>query len=171
MAFPLTSKWRIAMESIAYTVNSVTVLHQEPQIPRDTRTGSRDNPLEVTVVFTDMRSTLEALKTAAGFAEDLDVRVRLVVLQIVPYALPLDVPPVPIELKERQFGSLVSNLMVDTRVDICLCRNKREGLLRALKPHSLVVLGKRKAWWSIESRRLFSLLTRNGHKVVVAKSK
>ncbi len=142
-------------------------LHLVSQTPENIWTDNSEGLLEVVVIFTDRWSTLEALKTAARFAGGLKVRVRLVVPQVVPYALPLNEPPIPAGFTEQQVGTLVSDLGVDTRVDICLCRNKGESLLHTLKRHSVVVIGSRRRWWPRWEKRLARELRRGGHEVIL----
>ena len=131
---------------------------------------SLQSPLEVTVVFTDMQGTLSALKTAALLAGGLNARVRLVVPQVVSYEVPLNEPPVPTDFIEQQIGHLVSDLNVETRVDICLCRNKKESLLRTLRPQSLTVVGGRRRWWPTWESRLAMDLRRGGHEVILTET-
>jgi hypothetical protein len=126
--------------------------------------------MEVAVVFTNPQSTFKALKAAAASANGLDARVRLIVLQVVSHALPLDEPPVPVHFTEERVLPLVSDLGVDTRVDILLCRNKREGLMHALKPRSLVVVGSRRRWWPTWEKRLAKQLRRGGHEVILTET-
>ncbi|HVN77906.1 MAG TPA: hypothetical protein VMW38_02815 [Terriglobia bacterium] len=127
---------------------------------------SLESPLEVTVVFTDMQSSLNALKTAAFLAGGLNARVRLVVPQVVSYELPLNEPPIPTDFIEQQIGHLVSDLNAEIRVDICLCRNRKESLLRTLRPQSLTVVGGRRRWWPTWESRLARDLRRGGHEVI-----
>lgn len=151
------------------TVHHVTTVSDSCLIattPRTLWSESLESPLEVTVVFTDRRSSLNALKTAALLAGGLNARVRLVVPQVVSYALPLSEPPIPTDFTEQQIAFLVSDLGVDTKVDICLCRNKRESLLRALRPHSVTVVGGRRRWWPTWERKLARDLRRGGHEVI-----
>jgi hypothetical protein len=154
------------MERTAHHVTTVSDSSLVPKASRISWSESLESPLEVTVVFTDTRSSLNALKTAALLAGGLNARVRLVVPQVVSYALPLSEPPIPTDFVEQQIGVLVSDLGVDAKVDICLCRNKKESLLRALRPHSVTVVGGRRRWWPTWERRLARDLRRGGHEVI-----
>jgi len=131
---------------------------------------SVQSSLEVTVVFTDMQGTLSALKTAALLARGLNARVRLIVPQVVSYEVPLNEPPVPTGFMEQQIGHLVSDLNVETQVNIYLCRNKKESLLRTLKPHSVTVVGSRRRWWPAWENRLARQLRRGGHEVILTET-
>jgi hypothetical protein len=127
--------------------------------------------LEVVVLHTDTKRTLEALKAAANLAQGLTARIRLVVPQVVPYPLPVNAPDVPAAFTGRRFHALVSGARIDTYVDIRLGREKREILESALRPHSMVVLGGRRRWWPNEESSLAHRLERMGHHVVFAGAK
>lgn len=144
-------------------VNDVTVTSDLP----GSGIESLGHPIEVTVVFTDPQSTQKALKTAADAASDLDAGIRLIVPQVVSYAAPLELPPVPSHIAEQQFRNFASNANVDTKVDIYLCRSVRDSLLHALKPHSLVVIGSRRRWWPTPEKSLARKLRQAGHDVIL----
>ena len=158
------------MERTVHHVTTVSDSSLAQKTPRILWSKSLESPLEVTVVFTDMRSSLNALKTAALLAGGLNARVRLVVPQVVSYELPLNEPPIPTDFIEQQIGHLVSDLDVETQVDICLCRNKKESLLRTLKPHSVTVVGSRRRWWPTWETRLARQLRRGGHEVILTET-
>jgi hypothetical protein len=123
--------------------------------------------LDVVVLFTDVPATLKALKTAAELAHNLNGRIRLLAPQVVPYPLPLESPPVSKEFSQRRFQTLVSDGSIDTRVELCLCRNRDEALCQALEPEALVVLGLRRSWWPTRELALARKLRRKGHHVIV----
>jgi len=126
--------------------------------------------LEVVVMFTDVPSTLRALKTAAELAHNLNARIRVLAPQIVPYPLPLDSPQVSKEFHERRFQTLTSNGPVDTRVELCLCRDREEALCQALEPEALVVIGAHRKWWPTADKALAKKLRRKGHHVFLVDS-
>jgi hypothetical protein len=51
------------------------------------------------------------------------------------------------------------------------CQDKRQALLRVLKPKSLVVIGAKSRWWPTEECKLAEVLRSKGHEVVVANLK
>jgi hypothetical protein len=132
-----------------------------------------DKPLEVIVLHTTTKATLQALRTAARLAEGLAARIRLLVLEIVPYPLPLNAPQVPVEFTQRRFRTVAletsgaSRTSIETDVDIRLGRDKAQMLESALKPHSLVVMAAKTGWWPNAEKRLAKRLERTGHQVVV----
>ena len=124
-------------------------------------------PLEVIVLHTTTKATLQALRTAARLAEGLAARIRLLVLEIVPYPLSLNAPPVPLEFTHRRFRTVALETKIDTDVDIRLGRDKTQMLELALKPHSLVVMAAKTSWWPSAEKRLAKRLERIGHHVVM----
>ncbi len=128
-----------------------------------------DSKLNISVVFTSVEATLGALKEAGSLASCLGGHITLIVPQVVPYPLPLTSPPVLVDFNERRLRVLASGCRVETRVSIYLCRDAFETLTSVLKPHSLVVVGRRKTWWPWPSaeKRLASQLRHAGHEVVV----
>lgn len=127
--------------------------------------------LEVRVIFTDPRGTIAALKTAGTLAAGLGASIKLIAAQAVPYAYPLDRPPVNIGFTERLLSETCHQVQgaLETTVRLYFCRNRVETLLRVLAPNSLVVIGGRKGWWPTAERRLARTLRSKGHQVVFAR--
>jgi len=131
--------------------------------------GSNPSNLRVTVVATKYRGTIAALRTAGRLAADLAARVALVKTQVVPFALPLDEPPVSIAFLHRQLHNLVCKAGIQAEeisIQVCLCRDRKETLRKILPLHCLVVVGGREPWWSRSERTLERYLTHLGHEVV-----
>jgi hypothetical protein len=124
------------------------------------------NSLEVVVLHTTTKATLRSLRTAAELAAGLGARIRLLVLEVVPYPLEIEEPRVSLDFTQRRFRTVVSEARVDTLIDIRLGRDRREMLESALNPGSVVVL-ERGAWWTAQ-HRLAKRLKRLGHQVVLA---
>jgi hypothetical protein len=127
--------------------------------------------MEVNVIFTNEEGTLAALKTAHDLAFDLGARINLIAMQEVPWVLPLTCPPVPIHCTEQRLFNLVCQGVegpTETNVQVCLCRDKREALVKALRPKSLVVIGGKMLSWFSETTRIAKMLERHGHRVVFA---
>src|ERR1700688_2891212 len=74
--------------------------------------------LEVVVLHTTTKATLRSLRTAAELAAGLAARVRLLVLEVVPYPLEVESPSVTREFTKRRFWTVASDARVDTLVDI-----------------------------------------------------
>jgi len=126
-----------------------------------------DQKLNIAVVFTSVEPTLLALKEAGSLANSLSARITLMVPQVVPYPLPLETPPVLVEFNEHRFRVIASESLVETSVQIYLCRDRMEMLLGMLSPNSLVVIGGRKKWWPTTEKLMARRLRQAGHKVIL----
>jgi hypothetical protein len=136
----------------------------EPKPPATVHPGG---PLEVVVMFTDVPSTLNALKTAAELAHNLSGRIRLLAPQVVPYPLPLESPQVSRQFIQRRFQTLAAHGSVDTHVELCLCRDRGDALCQSLESAALVVMGVHRSWWPTAEKALARKLRRKGHHVIL----
>jgi len=122
--------------------------------------------LNITVVFTSVGATVAALKQACGLAESLGARITLVVLQVVPYPLPLTSPQVLLEFQEQRFRKIALQSPVETQVQLYLCRNGLETLRKVLASRSLIVIGGRRRFWPTCEMSLARKLRKAGHEVI-----
>ena len=130
--------------------------------------GSDSPSMSVTVIETNGRGTIAALRAAEKLAANLGASIALVKAQIIPFEFPLEDPPVSIDFLQRQLYGLVREAGIDTEkvtIHLWLCRDKFVGLRKILRPRSLVVIGGRKRWWSRE-KALERFLSQRGHQVV-----
>jgi len=128
--------------------------------------------LRIHVLFTNPADTRAALNTAIEMATELDSEIALIVTPIVPFPLPMENPPVPLEFASEQIRRLAESVRAggaELKGYIYLCRNPMETLIRELPAHSLVVIGVRPHWPFGKSKRLARALRRNGHEVILAK--
>lgn len=126
-------------------------------------------PLEVNVIHTDQRDTVCALGFAARMARNLGACIRIRAAVPVPLQLQLDQSLISVQFIEkmlcdlaRRFGAGVD----EKTVQVYLCRDRIETLLRILGPHSLVVIAERRRWWRTPATRLAQALRDDGHDVV-----
>ncbi len=141
-------------------------------LPEDRPSASASAPgqqrLELTVLFTNVPDTLRALRHATGLAFDLDACIHILVLQVVPYPLPIDRPPVEPEFRLRQLHALWNQERIETAIKILLCRDALYCLSEQLPPNSLVVIGDRTTWWPFSrEKRIARRLRRRGHQVLL----
>ncbi len=130
-----------------------------------------DPKLNISVIFTSVRTTLAALKKAGTLASNLGARVTLLVPQVVPYPIPLESPPVLLDWSERRFHAIANESPVETVVRLYLCRDSFQTLINALSPKSVVLIGRRRRWWPLTNeRRLAGRLRRAGHEVILTES-
>ena len=136
---------------------------------KETAPGCPSKKLEVSVIFTDAPGTLAALKTAGTLAQGLGAKIKLMDLQAVPYAYPLDRPPVSVAFTEKHLFDLACRAVQASQeiaVSLHLCRDRLQTILEVLEPNSLVVIGARKRWWPTAETRLARALRSRGHQVV-----
>jgi hypothetical protein len=134
--------------------------------PRLPRIDGTDYALEVAVVFTSAAATIAALRAAGGLAGRLNARISLLVMQVVPFPLPLESPPVLPGFSENRFKDIASESPVETRVRIFLCRDASATLKAALAPRSIVAIGGRRRWWPTREKALAGELRHAGHEVI-----
>ena len=125
---------------------------------------------EVNVVFTTREGTMAALKTAASLAHGIDARIRFLVHQTVPFALPLEAPPVYVSFIEHRCRAMAMECVgvSEVKVEVYLCRDRLRAVLQTLRPHGLVVLGGKRAWWPGFEQKLARQLRLQGHHVIFA---
>lgn len=132
--------------------------------------------IDVLVLFTDVSSTLEALRSAAKLARGLNARICLLVPQIVPYPLPLEQPTVrPAQLVSR-YRTIVDKAEIETTIDLRLCRDYWDAVNESLKPGSTVIVGGHRAWWNCRwwpsrEERIAKRLRARGHQVIFVETK
>lgn len=123
----------------------------------------------VTVIATTEEGTTAALNAAKWLATDLDARITLLKMEIVPIRLPLYRPPVSLKFTIKQQHSLVRQSGAredDVDIQIRLCRDCDSGLQRVLRRRALVVIGGKRHWWLSGEERLERVLRRLGHHVI-----
>jgi hypothetical protein len=127
--------------------------------------------LRITVVATNRKGTLAALRMAGRLAANLGARLALLKTQIVPFQFPLEDPPVAVEFLERQLRDLACEADTEAHeivIQLWLCRERNETLRRVIPPRSLVVIGKTRRWLPIAEKRLGRYLSLLGHQVIFA---
>jgi hypothetical protein len=121
--------------------------------------------LDLVVPFTTPELTRAALDAANRMGAGLNATLRLVKVQVVPFPLDLNQPPVYIDFLKRQMAQFESDLPVAG--EIRLAREFEAGLLATLGRESVVILATPKWPWRTNNERLAATLRRAGHKVVL----
>jgi len=142
----------------------------KPELKTETGTPNLTGPLMITVLYTTPEATGVALTSAAALAGNLGATIRLVIMRIVPFPLPLNTPPVPIEFSERHARKLARRVGVVPEVQILDCRDREEALLKILPSQSVVVMGVRHRWFPTRQTRLARMLRGKGHEVVLVET-
>jgi len=128
---------------------------------------SPDSELSVFVVFTSINWTLKALERAREIARPFGANIAVIAIQVVPYPLPLDRPPVSVDFVAKRFEERASELSERTKVSAYLCRDPLLALKRILNPNCPVVMGIRKRWWPTADERLARKLRRAGYDIIL----
>jgi hypothetical protein len=124
--------------------------------------------LTVTVLFTDVPHTLDALSHAATLTGNLNATLRILAPVVVPYPLPLTEAPVNRRHLERRLTTVANGVHIPTRITIVHCRDSAQAIEQCLEPHSIIVIGWRKRWPFDRTAPLIKRLTNLGHHVVIA---
>jgi hypothetical protein len=151
----------IRLESTAArNPDALTPGHSHPGIRTDA----------VFVVFTSIDETLAAVRIASDLAKALGVPLTLVHPRTVPYVLPVDAPnglsAVETDAFVHRVGDAGRDAGVDVRVRVYLCRDARQVIPMAFRPHSLIVIAGRRRWWPTPTKRWRRALEAAGHFVV-----
>jgi hypothetical protein len=124
-------------------------------------------PLKLHVIFTNLLETEATLRAVTSLARGLEARLNLLVAKVVPYPLPLDRPPVSIELTQKVLQRLASRQEVETTVQVHLCRDQAVTIRQVLGAQSVVAIGAPKRWWPTAWRILAWKLKKDGHHVIL----
>src|SRR5215831_18467074 len=120
-----------------------------PSVPTD---------LHIVIPHRAPHLTRAALKFAEGLANDLNVRLRLIDVHVVPYGFPLDKPTVTPQYLTRRLRSLARESTLSVSAEIVYARDWEQGLRRALGPGSLVLMAIKRSWWRTSDKRLAARL-------------
>src|SRR5215475_13532441 len=122
--------------------------------------------LQLVIPHRTPQLTRAALNYALGLANDLNVRVRLIDVHVVPYGVPLDEPTVDSNYLTRRIRNLARESTLPVSAEIVYARDWEQGLRRALRPGSLVLMAIKRSWWRTSDKRLAARLRKHGHQVM-----
>lgn len=124
---------------------------------------------QVGVLVDSPSETLRALKTAATLAADLDCRISLIYVQVVPYPLPLVHPPVDVDFLAERLRAVADEAAVLVEIHLYFGRDVLETLEAVLHPDTILVIGAENHGWAASRKRtLIKRLLKHGHSVVLA---
>jgi len=124
----------------------------------------------VYVIFTSIDWTLKALGKAREIARLVGAPIVVVAVQVVPFPLPLDRPPVPMEFVIRRFEEKADEFPEGTKISAYLCRDPIVALKRVLNRNCPVIMGVRKKIWPTRDKRLALKLRRAGYQVIMVET-
>ena len=122
--------------------------------------------LQVVIPHRSPELTRSALKYAGSFAADLNVRLRLIDVHVVPYGVPLDHPTVNPKHLYRRIHQLAQESALPISAEVIFARDWEQGFRRALAPGTLVLMAMKRSWWPNKDKRLAARLRKQGHQVV-----
>lgn len=123
--------------------------------------------LDLVTPFTTPELTRAAIAVAEQLGSDLHAAIRLIKLQVVPYAV--ESSTVALSFLETQMGAFRSTLPLHPQ--IIFTRNSEADLLRALHTDSIVILASKSRPWPTLIERTARKLRRAGHRVVLVHTK
>lgn len=127
-------------------------------------------PLEITVVAATAEEVATTLTALGQLWHGLNATVKVLLPVVVQFPAQLTEPPVSPGFLERQLRSAVAgHTAARTEVTILLCRDATEAIREALKPHSLVVVARRKWGSRVPWAPLTRALEKAGHSVVFSR--
>jgi hypothetical protein len=126
--------------------------------------------LQVVIPFRTPPLTRAALRYAADLANELDARIRLIDVHVVPYGVPLDKPTVDPRHLTRRLRLLAQESTLAISAEVVYARDWEQGFRRSLAPGSLVLMAIRRSWWRTSEKRLAARLRKLGHHVVWVES-
>ncbi|MGA2274408.1 MAG: hypothetical protein ABSH00_12700 [Bryobacteraceae bacterium] len=139
-------------------------LHIDPG-SLEARSGERE--LEIVVPYTEWALADATLQRAAVLAAGLNVRVRLVAVHSVPYAVSFGCPAAVYANLVEQLVDLASRCPFPVAPQVVMARGWGEGFQHALHPDSTVLVGTRKHLWRTREESLARDLARGGHNVAL----
>jgi hypothetical protein len=123
--------------------------------------------LRVFVPYTSPELTQSALAEAAVLVKNLDARITLFAVQIVPFPLPLDRPDVPRGFLEQKLMAIAAEVEAHVIAQVIYARDLDLGIEQVLPPNSLIVMATKKTWWPTSGAKLARALVAAGHNVAL----
>jgi hypothetical protein len=122
--------------------------------------------LQVVIPHRTPELTRAALKYSANLATDLNVRLRLIDVHVVPYGVAIDTPTVSPKHLVRRLRQLAQESSLPVSAEVVYARDWEQGFRRSLAPGSLIVMAMRRSWWPNKDKRLAARLRNLGHQVM-----
>lgn len=136
------------------------------QDPGSVKLPVKPGLIEVVIPHKSVEATKAALAHAALLGAGLNLRVRLIDVHVVPYALPIEKPSVQREHLENNLRTISAFSTVPINSELILARDWEDGLRRSLRPRSVVLIPIRKTWWRSQDKRMAERLRKHGHQVI-----
>jgi hypothetical protein len=121
--------------------------------------------IEIAVPYTQPDLTRRVMERATVLAHGLDARISVLAVHAAPYPAPLGCPSAVHAFLVERLVELCAKSPLPAEARIVVARSFYEGLRRALKPESIVLLPCRKRFWRTPEQRLARALAADGHRV------
>jgi hypothetical protein len=154
MALPLFSDW---MDDMSLPVRE----------SRQNELRTFDTALELVVLYTSPDLAREALKKAEDMAGGLDVHLRLIRAEIVPYQLPVDSPAINLKHLQNEMQTVVESSRLDVDGEIVLARDLEAAIRTVPRSGSIVILASHHRLWRTKEESLQHLCARMGYEVLM----
>src|SRR5436190_5297818 len=128
--------------------------------------AANSSDLAIVIPHRTPQLTKAALNYAASLANDLNVRIRLIDIHVVPWGVPLDEPTVDPKYLTRRIRNLAQESTLPVSAEVVYARDWEQGLRRSLGPGSLVLMAIQRSWWRTSDKRLAARLRKLGHQVI-----
>jgi hypothetical protein len=121
--------------------------------------------LDIVIPFTTPELTRAAIEAANCMGAGLHANLRLVRIQVVPFELDLNRPPVFVDFLKEQLAGFESALPMAGEVR--LARDFEDGLKGTLGADSVVILATKQRPWRTSTERLSRSLRRSGYRTIL----
>src|SRR5438552_15992098 len=128
--------------------------------------AANSSDIAIVIPYKNPQLTKAALNYAGSLANDLNVRIRLIDVHVVPWGVPLDAPTVDPKYLTRRIRSLAQESTLPVSAEVVYARDWEQGLRRSLGPGSLVLMAIQRSWWRTSDKRLATRLRKLGHQVI-----
>jgi hypothetical protein len=126
---------------------------------------SRVGPNEIVVLYKQSGLMAVGLDFATTLVQELSVPFRLLEMRVVPHGIPLDIPARRTRL-ENNLRRIAKKSAVPIRTDVILARNWEQGIRRALRSRSVVLIPIQESSRTRQDKRMAERMRKCGHQVI-----
>jgi hypothetical protein len=134
---------------------------------RQNELQTSDTALEVVVLYTSADLARAALKKAEELSGGLDIRLRLIRAEIVPYQLPFDTPAIDLKHLRSEMQTVLESSRLDVEGEIVLARDLETAIRTVPRSRTIVVLASRHRLWRTKEESIQHLCARMGYEVLM----
>jgi hypothetical protein len=120
----------------------------------------------ISLVFTSINGARKSLEKTKRFLGLFKYGIEVLIVEAVPYALPLDEPQIPLNVSIMRLEEIAKELPSIIKISVYLCRDEVETLKRVLTMYQPVVMGVGSTWRSNHEKSLARKLHRAGYNMI-----